>query len=93
MNRLVKKEFQRIKCPVCGYEYLPCEIFIPKYLFTKPYQIVRDKQGRIEYVLGERACKTEQYQCDKCDSTFFIHCRTAFFTDKEPPIEWGEDNV
>ena len=42
---MIKKNV--IKCPHCGCEYLPAEVFYPKYLLGKPFNIIRDEEGTI----------------------------------------------
>ena len=39
-----------IKCPYCGAEYLPEEIYYPDSFFGKPRDIVKNSKGEIEYV-------------------------------------------
>ena len=41
------RKFEIIECPKCGYEYLPAEIFVPKYYFGTPENIERDEHGKI----------------------------------------------
>lgn len=46
------KQFVAIKCPHCGYEYLPAELFIADDLVGTPESngVVRDALGKILYV-------------------------------------------
>ena len=41
-----------IKCPKCGYEYLPAEIFFPDVLLGEPSNIIRDEEGKVEFFEG-----------------------------------------
>lgn len=41
------RKFEIVECPKCGYQYLPAEIFVPKYYFGVPTQIERDEDGKI----------------------------------------------
>ena len=45
--------FKVIKCPHCGREYLPVEIFYPTSFFGKPTNVYRDEQGKIENISGD----------------------------------------
>ena len=45
--------FKVIKCPHCGREYLPVEIFYPASFFGKPTTVYRDEQGKIENIETE----------------------------------------
>ena len=38
-----------IKCPYCGYNYVPAEIMMPDDFLGKPENIVRDALGKILY--------------------------------------------
>ena len=46
--------FSKIECPVCGYEYLPAEIFVPRAIFGTPGFIRRDVLGKIEAFSGTK---------------------------------------
>ena len=61
-----------IKCPYCGAEYLPSEIFMPEDLLDKTYTIHKSKDGIIEFAEGEDAELIESYICDYCDKQFKI---------------------
>ena len=41
------RKFETIACPVCKYEYLPAEIYIPQNYFGRPILIERDNDGKI----------------------------------------------
>ena len=40
-------DIEVIKCPVCGREYLPVEIFVPNAFFGEPDVVKRDTEGNI----------------------------------------------
>lgn len=67
-----------IKCPICGYEYLPAEIFMPSAFLGKPKNIIRDGNGKIVSYEGIKMDDTETYRCDKCDSFFEVISTTNF---------------
>lgn len=72
--------YQKIICPKCGYEYTISEIFIPQYLLGKPRNIIRDDLGRIEVYDGIEQDLTEEYTCDKCNTTFNVNATITFET-------------
>ncbi len=61
-----------IKCPYCDAEYLPAEIYIPKYLVGHPTDIERDYTHRIIVYSGTSVNGVETYNCDYCHKTFKV---------------------
>lgn len=61
-----------IRCPECGTEYLPSEIFYPKYFFGKPLDIYKDEKGQILGINGTEMDTVETYICDKCNHEFTV---------------------
>lgn len=55
-----------IKCPDCGTEYLPAEIFYPDDFLGHPTKIEKDIYGKILYYAGKDMCLKESYKCDGC---------------------------
>lgn len=56
-----------IRCPHCGTEYHPSEIFIPEYLIGRPKDIEKNYLGKIVNI--EMALKPdlkEEFTCEKC---------------------------
>ena len=72
------KQLRTIKCPTCGREYLPAEIFLPNEFLGKPKDIVKDSYGKIVGYSGNSMNDTETYRCDKCDTTFEVVSTTNF---------------
>lgn len=75
-----------IKCPHCGYEYLPGEIFMPNNFLGQPRHIVRDALGKIlyeEYIEDKELVSTEKYVCDSCNKTFITEAIISFKTKAE----------
>lgn len=72
------RKFEVIECPRCGREYLPAELFVPKYFFGKPYDIVRDVYGKILDYEGTSIDLNESYTCDKCGTDFDIRAKISF---------------
>lgn len=70
-----------IKCPNCGREYLPAEIYIPQAFFGKPTSIDRNAgTGKIEEFYGTDMDLNEHYVCDKCNTPFNITAKLQFIT-------------
>lgn len=68
---LIKKDIV-IKCPYCNYEYLPGEIYLPKYFLGQPKDIERTIDGKIDIELGLPQDLSEHYICDKCNKPFTV---------------------
>ena len=69
-----------IKCPHCGAEYLPAEIFYPNSLLGKPADIEKTATGTIDCYNGSNMNLVEEYMCDNCDTTFAVRAQVNFFT-------------
>lgn len=70
-----------IRCPHCGYEYLPSEIFMSEYLLGKPEHILRDPIGHIlhfDYRKGFEPVTTESFICEHCDKQFEVEVTMNF---------------
>ena len=72
------KQLRIIKCPTCGYEYLPAEIFLPDEFLGKPKNIVKDVYGKILGYEGIKMNDTEIFKCDSCNTTFEVVSTTNF---------------
>jgi hypothetical protein len=79
-----------IKCPYCGYEYVPSEIYYPGDLLGHPKNIYRDIDGKIEKV-DKKASLTETYTCDKCDKMFKVSANICFATSKLEELNFDDD--
>ena len=75
-----------IKCPKCGYQYLPGEIFIPNALVGEPKNIVRNTIGEILGYEGTDPELNESYVCDHCNQEFNIVAKLSFSTDSKEGI-------
>lgn len=73
-----------IKCPRCGRELLPAEVFYPDDLLGKPTEIIRDAEGHIEFYLGDEPNYDEMYVCDECGAKFVVHANISFETEELP---------
>ena len=69
-----------IKCPQCGCEYLPAEIYIPKYFVGHPECIEKDISGKVLNCYGTMFNPIEHYICDKCNTKFKIKADVKFNT-------------
>lgn len=74
------KRNELIICPKCHREYLPAEIFIPKYVFGTPKEIIRDVYGQILEYEGSSMDLQESYVCDTCNTTFNVIAKISFNT-------------
>lgn len=72
------KELVVVKCPICGQEYLPSEIFMPESVFGKQYDITKDESGCIKFYLGDDPDYEEIYVCDSCGSKLKINMKMTF---------------
>lgn len=66
-----------IKCPHCGAEYMPAEIFYPKEFFGFP-DVEKDESGRILHVCGEPMSLESEYSCDYCGKRFVAKASVSF---------------
>lgn len=69
-----------IRCPVCGQEYLPAELFLPSDLLGNPKDIVKRNDGKIDFYLGEKPTYETEYVCDNCCSHFKVKAKLFFET-------------
>lgn len=73
-----------VECPICGRQYLPHEIFIPKFVFGTSTYIERDSCGKIVSFMGDEMILCETYDCDNCNASFEVEVSMEF-TSKIPP--------
>lgn len=71
----------KIKCPHCGAEYLPSEIFIPSDFLPKVEDLVKDEEGHIIAGYEHAMNLHEEYTCDYCNHRFAIMAEVAFKTE------------
>lgn len=88
---------QIIKCPHCGWEYLPGEIFYPENVVGHPKQVIRDALGKILYEEYKEDCEPlseETYVCDGCGKEFVVEIETKFKTkEQEEQIDFTSEYV
>lgn len=81
----------KIECPNCKCEYLPAEIFIPKYLLGTPEDIEKDIYGKIINFSGRAPSLQETYICDRCNKKFNITVDMQFNVTKETILDFDEE--
>lgn len=74
----LEKETHIIRCPVCGQEYLPAELFMPSDFLGEPTEIVKRRDGVIDFYFGERPTFETEYCCDSCSSYFKVKAKVSF---------------
>lgn len=74
-----------IRCPHCGWEYHPSEIFYPNAFFGKTDTLVKDALGKILYVdfkEGDEPIFQESFECENCEKQFVINAAVTYSTSK-----------
>jgi hypothetical protein len=78
-----------VKCPHCGAEYLPGEVYMPGSLVGQPDEVVKDSLGKIiyeDYYTPE--CEPdmiEHFTCEYCDKPFIVEAIVTYKTREEAP--------
>lgn len=75
-----------IKCPYCGGEYVPSEIFMPSEIEGKTEDIIKDPVGKILYVSyqeGYEPLTAGRYTCDACNRSFVVEPTVSYKVRKE----------
>ena len=80
-----------IRCPHCGAEYLPAEIFYPKHFLGMPRNIEKSYTGNILSYDGKSMILTEEYMCDYCNTTFLAKASVSFNAKKIEEKSFSED--
>ena len=92
-----KKQWVVIKCPHCGYEYVPAEIFMPGDIAGTPDSVIRDALGKtiyVDYVEGEEPLTSEEYVCDNCGHSFIVEPVVQYKVKKQvEELDFGESSV
>lgn len=89
MNLQISHKTAIIKCPHCGAEYLPGEIYMPGSLIGQPSDVVKDSLGRILYEDYYEPSKepdmVEHFICDFCEKPFVIEATVTYKAKEEAP--------
>ena len=75
LENIKQQPVKFIKCPHCGWNYLPGEVLYPINMIGYPTNIIRDGIGNIiyhEYPENKEPLAEEQYWCDNCEKPFII---------------------
>lgn len=86
MTDTSKKNWPIIRCPHCGYEMTPADIFMPGDLIGEPKTVIRDALGKIiyqEYDEDNEPAQVEKYFCDNCDKPFIVEPVITYRVKKE----------
>ena len=73
----MRKIYNLIKCPKCGTEYLPAEIYSPNYFLGKPSNIAKHN-GKIISFYGDNMDLRDSYICDTCETKFTVRASVLF---------------
>lgn len=84
-------KFKTIKCPKCGQEYLPAEIFYPNTFLGEPKDVVRTPDGKIDFFEGTTMNLEETYCCDNCEAPLKIKANVSFECVVEKEKDFTED--
>lgn len=77
-----------IKCPHCGANYLPGEIYMPGSLIGQPEDVVKDSLGKLlyeDYSENKEPDMVEHFICDYCDKSFIVEATITYKTREEEP--------
>lgn len=77
-----------IKCPRCGANYLPGEIYMPGALIGYPEDVVKDALGKIlyeDYPEGKEPNMIENFVCEYCNKPFIVEATITYKTIEEAP--------
>lgn len=83
-----KSKLNIIKCPHCGWEYLPGEIYLPDEVTGYPENVIRDVLGKIlyvEYKEDREPDTTEHFICENCNKQFAVEVTTTYKSRFEDP--------
>ena len=69
-----------IRCPHCGCEYLPSEIYYSNEFLGKATDVFKDEEGNVLGFNGTDMNTTETFYCDKCGKEFTVDASVTFKT-------------
>lgn len=88
MKTLATHKSPTLKCPHCGAEYLPGEIYMPGSLIGQPEEVIRDSFGKIiyeDYDPVKEPDMMESFICDYCNKPFVVEATVTYKTREEAP--------
>lgn len=78
-----------IRCPHCGSEYLPGEIYLPGSIIGHPDEVIRDSLGKIIYedysTEAHEPDLIEHFVCEHCEKPFVVEAAVTYKIKKESP--------
>lgn len=89
MRTQITHKAPSIRCPFCGAEYLPGEIYMPGSLIGQPAEVIKDSFGKIIYEdYGTELREPdyiEHFTCEYCDRPFIIEANVSYKAREEAP--------
>lgn len=88
MKLQISHKTSLIRCPHCGAEYLPGEIYMPGSLIGQPEDVVKDFTGKIlyeDYPVDKEPDMIEHFTCEYCEKPFIIEAAITYRTKEEAP--------
>lgn len=89
MKTVISHKTPVIRCPHCGTEYLPGEIYMPGSLIGQPDEVIKDSLGKIIYEDYHSELRepnmTERFICENCNKPFIIEATVTYKTREEAP--------
>jgi len=86
-----------IKCPHCGYEYAPSEVFLPGELIGRSDSVIKDALGKILYIdydEGEEPEQVEHFECEGCGKPFIVEATVTYKTKpEEEELDFSDTSV
>lgn len=79
-----------IRCPHCGCEYLPGEIYLPNEFLGQPKDICRDEKGNVLLFKGNDMNTAETFYCYECNKSFAVNATVTFKT--TPLVDMFEED-
>lgn len=89
MKTLISHKTAVIRCPHCGSEYLPGEVYVPGSLIGQPDEVIRDSLGKIiyedYYTEDTEPTMIEHFICEYCEKPFVVEATVTYKTREEAP--------
>lgn len=82
---------KKIKCPYCGAEYVPSEVYIPTDFLPKFTDLEKDEKGQIVSICEQPMNTQEEYTCDYCNHRFSVVANVTFTTAEAPQHDYNFD--
>lgn len=82
-----------IRCPHCGREFLPGEIYLPKEFLGQPTDIIRGFNGDILAYEGNDMNTKETYICEECNTKFSVDAVVTFRVEAVEEENFDDDFV